>query len=293
MIGVAALLASTSAALLVLGIYSLLTGRGIAAEWARRRDADRLRSSPSAADAARRRRGVMVVLSAVGGGLALYLLLYFFSGSVTFSVAGFIGAFLLPGWVSEIQRTRLMIRVSEQLDQAMGLLVAQLRQGVALESAFAQVAQTIDEPLGVVFDQVVAATNVGLTFDQAVSGTRNHPYVVENPDYQVFVTQAIITQEHGGGNIMESFAALRDAIAARRKYRGAVQEADGQNLMESVMMFAIGLLVMVIYALMSPEGLTPLLKSPLGQVILLVSILGNILVLRKTHVGMLRRLRRV
>lgn len=292
MIAVAAMLASFAALLLVLGIATLVQ-RGSVLERAKRRETDRLRSGPSPADQEKRRRSITVALSAVCGGLALYGLLYFFSGSVAFSVAGFIGAFLVPGWVSEFQRTRLMIKVSEQLDQAMGLLVSQLRQGVSLETGFARVAQVIDEPLGVVFDQVVAATNVGLTFDQAVSATRTHPYVAENPDYQTFATQAIITQERGGGNVMESFTALRDAIAARRKYRGAVQEADGQNLLESVFMFAVGLVVMAIYALLSPRGLKPLLDSTLGQVILLVSILGNIFVLRRTHIAMLRRLRKV
>lgn len=292
MVGLATLLTVAAVLLLFRGVREMILRRDPA--WARMKRAQsrNLQAAKSPGDARSRQRTVTVFLSAVGGAVIMYLLFYILTGDTFFSVAGLIGGFLLPGWVAEIQATRLMIRISEQLDQAMGMVAAQLRQNTALEVAFAQAASSIGDPLASVFEQVVSATEVGLTFDQAVAGTRDHPAVANHPDYQVFVTQTVIAQMHGA-NITESFESLRNAISARRKYRNAVSQAATESLVQTAMMFALGLAVLGVVATTTEQGLKPLLDSLLGRLILVASILGNTLILRQTHIGMLKRLRQV
>lgn len=224
--------------------------------------------------------------------MLFFSLIYFLSNDLALSLVASFGAFLVPSWVIEVQQTRQMIQVSEQLDQAMVILSSSLCRNTPLAVAIAQAADACGSPLQGVLEQVVASTGVGLSFEQAMLDSRENPVVAENPDYQVFATQAAISHSRGA-NVLETFEALRNAISARRRYRAAVREAEGANIFQSVLICGIGLTVLFAYALMTPDGLAPLMRHVVGRITLLVSILGNVIMLRTQHINMLRRLRKV
>lgn len=274
------------------GIVRLIEGRNADWDQMRQTSEEQLRQGVSPADRAAQARMVTAIASALGSGILFFSAIHFLSNNLALSLVASFGAFLVPSWAIEVQQTRQMIKVSEQLDQAMGLLSAALRRNTPLEIAIAQAADACGNPLKGVLEQVVAATGVGLSFDQAILASREHPAVAENPDYQVFATQAAISHNRGA-NVLETFEALRNAIAARRRYRAAVQEAEGVNIFQSVLIFGIGFVVLFAYAAMTPEGLAPLMRHTAGQITLLVSILGNVIMLRTQHIAMLRRLRKV
>lgn len=292
MTGLAALFSAGAVLVLLLGLRRFWSGGMV--EWQRRKRIRHERVRPAAAPGAaiHRLRRIGTLAGTVVSGLFLFAVLYALSGSTGLGMAGSLGGFMLPGWWTEWQRTRQLVRASDQLDRAMGLIAAALRRGATPEVAFAQAAEGIGDPLGGVLEQVSAATGVGLAFSQALSGARKHPAVAENSDFQVFVTQVAIASERGA-NIVQAFETLRGIISSRRRYRASVSEQMGQHLIQSVTIILVGLVVLISYAFLTPDGLAPLVGNPLGQALLLVSVLGNVGLLRWNHVSMLRQLRQV
>lgn len=292
MSALAGVLAAGSVLLLSTGLWRWRAGA--MESWLERRRVMRERTRPAASPGRamqRLRLAITVVLALLGGAL-LFGVLFVLSRSLAVGLTGALGGFLIPGWWMERQRTREMVRISEQLDHAMGILATALRRGTPLEVAFSQAATTVGAPLGEVLGYVGAAAGLGVTFGQALAGVRQQPAVAGVADFQVFLTQVAISHERGA-NILHTFETLRQTLAARRQYRAAVAEQMGQHLIQSLTITGVGMLVLIAYASMTPEGLRPLVGTGVGKFLLLTSVVGNLGMLRLTHISLLRQLRRI
>ncbi|HWI53840.1 MAG TPA: type II secretion system F family protein [Symbiobacteriaceae bacterium] len=222
----------------------------------------------------------------------IYLLVSVLTHRVGLAFACALGGFMLPAWIKEWQRTRRIVELSEQLGRAMGMISTSLRRGSPLEGAIAETAASMSEPLGPALRGLVDATSMGVTLTQAVEQCRQLPAVAGSPDFQVFATEIVICYERGA-NVVQAFEALRQVLAARRKYRDQVREQMGQHLMQSLVIAGVGFFVLIAYSFMTPDGLGPLLESLSGQFILALSVLGNLFLIRVTHLSMLRQTQKV
>lgn len=241
--------------------------------------------------AARRTRLAATLAAAASGAALLYAVMLVLSGSPGLAAGAALGGLLFPTWVSEWLQTRQAVQISEQLDAAMAVMAAQLQAGAPVEVAMWRAAEVAREPLREVLMEVAREANLGKRFGEALEHVRRHPAVAESVDFQVFVTQLAVAQERGAP-LVPAFAALRAALAERRRYRQSVAEQMGENLLQTVTIAGIGAAVLLAFAWLSPEGLRPLVESRVGQIVLLVSVLGNASLIRWSHVGMLRQTRR-
>jgi len=226
------------------------------------------------------------------GALALYLLVRFLAHRTGLAVLVALGGVMLPGWLLEWRETRRVVQLSEQLVRVMGMVSTSLRRGTPLEVALAEAAASLPDPLGPVLRHLAQATTMGVTLAQAVEQLRSLPAVAGSPDFQVFATEMVVCHERGA-NIVQVFDALREVLAARRKYREQVREQMGQHLLQSLVIAGVGLLVLLVYSRMARDGLEPLLSSLFGQMILAGSLLGNTFLIRLTHLSLLRQTRKV
>ncbi|HEY3367373.1 MAG TPA: type II secretion system F family protein [Symbiobacteriaceae bacterium] len=239
-----------------------------------------------------RSKQMMDLVPAVGGALALFFLTSLLTHATFLAFAVSFGGFMIPGWLREWQETRKLMQLSDQLNRVMGMIATSLKRGTPLEASIAQAAGAMAQPMGPVLRNLAEATSMGVTLSQAVEQVRKLPVVTASTDFQVFATEMVICHERGA-NVIQAFEALRQVLAARRKYRDQVRENMGQHLMQSLVIAGIGMLVLMAYAAMTEEGLGPLLASPWGQIALAVSILGNAFLIRWTHISLLRQTKRV
>ncbi|HWI52472.1 MAG TPA: type II secretion system F family protein [Symbiobacteriaceae bacterium] len=257
-----------------------------------RRKVARERVAVSAAAGKQRAERAQFMLVASIGAVGIYLAVSVLAHRTGLAFACALGGFMLPTWVKEWRETRRIVELSEQLGRAMAMISTSLRRGSPLEGAIAETAATMAEPLGPVLRGLVDATSMGVTLTQAVEQCRQVPAVTGSPDFQVFATEMVICYERGA-NVVQAFEALRQVLAARRKYRELVKEQMGQHLMQSLVIAGVGFFVLIAYSFMTPEGLGPLLESITGQLMLAASVLGNLFLIRVTHLSLLRQTQKV
>lgn len=232
------------------------------------------------------------ILPALAAALALYVTVLLLSHRSGLAFAVALGGFMLPTWTHEWRETRRLVQLSEQLGRVMAMVSISLRRGTPLEGALAEAAGAVPEPLGPVLRNLADATVLGVTLSQASEQVRTLPAVAGSTDFQVFSTELVICHERGA-NVVQAFEALREVLTARRKYRDQVQEHMAQHLLQSVVIAAVGLSVLLVYSQMTPDGLGPLLESLIGQLLLAAAVLGNLFLIRLSHLSMLRQMRKV
>ncbi|MDF2628844.1 MAG: hypothetical protein K0R39_2675 [Symbiobacteriaceae bacterium] len=257
-----------------------------------RRRVARERVAVTAAAGKQRAERLQYLAVAGLGAVGIYLAVLVLAQRAGLAFACALGGFMLPTWVKEWRQTRRIVELSEQLGRAMAMISTSLRRGSPLEGAIAETSATMAEPLGPVLRSFVDATSMGVTLTQAVEQCRTLPAVAGSPDFQVFATEMVICYERGA-NVVQAFEALRQVLAARRKYRDIVKEQMGQHLMQSLVIAGVGFFVLVAYSFMTPDGLGPLLESIVGQLLLAASVLGNLFLIRVTHLSLLRQTQRV
>ncbi len=135
-----------------------------------------------------------------------------------------LGAFL-PVLVLRYLRARRIQRFSEQLPDAIDVIVRSLKAGHPIQTAIGLVAREMPDPVGSEFGMVTDELSFGLELESAL---RNMSVRVGQDDLPLFVTSVSI-QSGTGGNlaaILEGLSKLiRDRFKMRRKIKALSSEA--------------------------------------------------------------------
>lgn len=285
----AAALAAGAVGSLTTGVWVLVQGSAAAQRMRRKVNHQQVRVSLLGQEEVRRYLRMIPILI---GAVVTYMVVAILTRASVLAFATAIGVFMVPGWLSEYRETRRLLQLGDQLNQVMSMVSTSLRRGTPLEAAIAEAANALSYPLKGVLQNLAEATSMGVTLTQAVEQVRLRPEVRGSTDFQVFATEMVICHERGA-NIIQAFDALRQVLAARRRYRDQVREHMGQHLMQSLVIFAIGLGVLFFYVAMTEWGIRPLLDVWWGQLVLAISLLGNTFLIRWTHMVMLRQIKKV
>ena len=179
--------------------------------------------------------------------LAAYIILHFalfLSALLALPLALVFGT-LLPLQVLRIRRSNRMARFSEQLADALEVIVRSLRSGHPVSVSLAMVGKEMEDPIGTEFGLVVDEMTYGSDLPRSM---KNLGARVGVPDLALLIT-AISLQSTSGGNLAEVLTnlarVLRDRYQLRRKVRSL--SAEGRmsgwalGIMPIVLAAAIGL----------------------------------------------------
>jgi len=189
------------------------------------------------------------------------------------------GACLPLAYVNR-RRARRLLKLEQQLPDALDLMVRALRAGHAFGAALQMIGEEMAEPIASEFRFVHDEVNFGVALEQALG---NLSARVPSTDLRYFVV-AVLIQRDSGGNLTEVLSNLTRLIRQRRKlfWHVRVLSAEGRlsAWLLSLLPFALGALMTVF----NPDFMAPLWTDPLGIVIvrsMLVSMALGILLLRK------------
>jgi tight adherence protein B len=142
-----------------------------------------------------------------------------------FLLGGFLAGAVLPLLVLKLLRARRIMRFSEQLPDAIDVIVRSLKAGHPIQTAIGLVAREMPDPVGSEFGMVTDELSFGLELEGAL---RNLAMRVGQDDLPLFVTSVSI-QSGTGGNlaaILEGLTKLiRDRFKMRRKIKALSSEA--------------------------------------------------------------------
>lgn len=226
----------------------------------------------------------------------LFLVLAFSLGFAFFSVSGlFLGYGLLTFICSTILlalsmviflaiiRRRRIAKFSEQLPDAIDVIVRGVKSGYPFTVALGLVAKEMSDPIG---------TEFGMTLDEITFGSEmgaaldNLFHRVGHEDL-LYLIMAVKVQNQTGGNLAEILSRLARLLRERTILRLKVRALSAEGRLTAIFLTVMPFLLFVVVTLLRPDYYYGVLDSPLAVPILLLGLMmlaaGNVVIYRMVN----------
>ncbi|MBR1251483.1 type II secretion system F family protein [Bradyrhizobium sp. AUGA SZCCT0169] len=161
-----------------------------------------------------------------------------------------VAAGLLTGYlILRRARARRIGRFSEQLPEALDIVVRGLRAGHPFRVALGLVARELPDPIGTEFGILIDEISLGADQQVAV----DHLAARVGQEDLTFVSIAINIQSQTGGNLAEILQGLSRVLRNRSKLRLKVRALTSEGRLSGIFMTAMPFILFVIVSLISPN----------------------------------------
>ncbi|HCF58968.1 MAG TPA: type II secretion system protein [Myxococcales bacterium] len=184
-----------------------------------------------------------------------------------------LGAFLgvLPCLLVCAARARRNARLSEQLPDALEMMVRSLRAGHAMPAAFRLVASEMPTPVSVEFGRAYEEQNLGLSVEGAVVNmTARCPL---NRDLKIFAV-SVMVQKETGGNLAEILDNIASTIRERYRFYAKLRSLTAEGRASGLVLGALPPAMLLFLLVANRAYLVKLFDNPMGQLILLYAALS-------------------
>ncbi len=186
-----------------------------------------------------------VVLSVLAAVLCTLFGLLLLGTPVLALLFGF-GGFFIPRLYMRRQQSARLKNFSDQLGDALRLIVSSLRSGYSMLQSMEVVASELPEPISVEFGRVVREVGLGLSQEQAFNNMLER---VPSDDLDMMVT-AINVQHEVGGNMAEILDTITVTIQERVRIQGEIRVLTSQQMLSGYLLtglpFAVSLVLFII-----------------------------------------------
>jgi tight adherence protein B len=178
------------------------------------------------------------------------------------------------------KRSRRISAFSEQLPNAIDVIVRGVRVGLPFSSAAKLVAQEMPDPVGTEFGMVADEVAFGLDVRTALQNL----YRRVGQEDLLFLTVALIIQTQTGGNIGELLARLSRLIRSRAELRLKVRALTAEGRASAVFLSSFPIILLLALYFLSPTFFDPVrspeILEPSVAIGLGMLIVGNIIMYR-------------
>jgi tight adherence protein B len=178
------------------------------------------------------------------------------------------------------RRARRLIKLEQQLPDALDLMTRALRAGHAFGAGLQMIGEEMADPIASEFRMVHDEINFGVSLEQALT---NLTVRVPVTDLRYFVV-AVLIQRDSGGNLTEVLSNLSRLIRQRLKLFWHVRVLSAEGRMSAWLLSLMPFVIAALMTVFNPDFMAPLWHDPLGETIVratLLSMLCGILLLRK------------
>jgi tight adherence protein B len=172
---------------------------------------------------------------AIGAGLSV-------SGLVSPVIGATVGVLLgsvLPFLHLRMTKARRLKKFSEQLPDALDIIVRSLRAGHPVAAAMSLAAKEMPDPIGSEFGITVDEMTYGLTLPDALGKMAER---VDQGDLK-FVLVAISIQHGSGGNLAEVLAGISGVIRARFRMKHKIRALSAEGRISAIVLSVLPFLV--------------------------------------------------
>jgi len=156
-------------------------------------------------------------------------------------------------------RAQRIARFSEQLPEALDIIVRGLRAGHPFRVALGLASREMPDPIGTEFGILLDEISFGLDQQVAV----DHLYGRVGQEDLSFVSIAINIQSQTGGNLAEILLSLSRMLRNRSKLRLKVRALTSEGRLSGVLLSALPFALFVIVYMISPAYFSEIRGSPL------------------------------
>jgi tight adherence protein B len=191
---------------------------------------------------------IFVWIAMLSGAFYLPLAFWLKLGPLAIVVA--VPAALVAGYLMlRTARGRRIDRFSEQLPEALDIVVRGLRAGHPFRVALGLVARELADPIGTEFGILIDEISLGADQQVAV----DHLAARVGHEDLTFVSIAINIQSHTGGNLAEVLQGLSGVLRNRSKLRLKVRALTSEGRLSGYFMTAMPFILFLIVNLISPN----------------------------------------
>lgn len=228
--------------------------------------------------------GRLLIIAAFSTGVLFFAIFGFVFGygfiSLLLAIILAAGSLLL---VLTVIRRKRIARFSEQLPDAIDIIVRGVKSGYPFTIALGLVAKEMSDPIG---------TEFGMTADEIAFGSHiaaaldNLHRRVGHEDL-LYLTMAIKIQNETGGNLAEILSRLARLIRERTMLRLKVKAISAEGRLSAVFLSAFPFIIFTIVNLVSPSYYGGVLDHPAIMPSLVVGLtllaIGNFIIYRMVH----------
>ncbi len=172
--------------------------------------------------------------------------------------------FLSPkGYLILLKRRRDQL-FDQQLVHALGSLTSSLKAGQSLPQAMNLVAREMDNPIRQEFGLVSQQMRLGVAIEDALAQLSAR---MASKDLDLLVTSIAIAKEVGG-NLSEVLEKIAGTIRERHRIEGRIRALSAMGRMQGVVMGILPVVLVVYLAAYQPQYVAPLFEHPIGWLLL-------------------------
>jgi tight adherence protein B len=189
-------------------------------------------------------------------------------------------AALLPYLYVTRAKTKRLVRIEQQLPDALDLMGRALRAGHAFSTALKMVGDEMNDPIAGEFRVAFDEVNFGIAMPESLMNLATR---VPSTDLRYFVI-AVLIQRETGGNLSELLASISTIIRERIKLMGQVRVLSAEGKMSAWVLGLLPFGAALMIQLTNPKFLEVLYTDPAGRKMLAVvgvMMLLGVLAMRK------------
>lgn len=204
------------------------------------------------------------VIYSMIGGFIVGLLTFFFSRSLVAMLIITLVVMASPLFYVMQRRSKRFRTFTEQLPDALELMVRSLQAGHSFSSALQMVATEMPDPIAREFGKTYEEQNLGLNIKSALENLVERVPIM---DLKLCVT-AVLIQREIGGNLSEVLRNISHTIRERFRIQGEIRVKSAQARLSGYIVSALPFLLFLWINMFNPDYMKSLYDHPKGIYIL-------------------------
>ncbi|HEY7459322.1 MAG TPA: type II secretion system F family protein [Xanthobacteraceae bacterium] len=172
-----------------------------------------------------------------------------------------------PRWLISYLKKRREERFTEELPNAIDVIVRGVKAGLPLGDCIRIIASETQEPVRGEFRMIAEATALGMPLPEACAKLYDRIPLAEANFFSIVIT----IQQKAGGSLSEALANLSKVLRDRKKMKAKIKAMSMEAKASAVIIGILPVAVMVLVYLTSPGYIDLLWTSPMGRTMLAAS----------------------
>ena len=182
-------------------------------------------------------------------------------------IIAFVGAFGIPRWVLGYLTKRRQKKFSNELANAIDIIVRGVKSGLPLNECLGIIARESPEPLRSEFREVVDEQRVGVPLGECFERMMTRMPLAEVRFFAIVIS----IQQSAGGNLSEALGNLSGVLRSRKQLAAKVGALSAEAKASAMVLASLPFVVVGLVYMSTPRYMAPLWEEQLGQFMLLAS----------------------
>jgi len=174
-----------------------------------------------------------------------------------------IAGFFAPGRAVKMYRARRVKRFEAQFAEALQQLANALRAGLTLQQIMEQIGREADAPLGQEFGLFAKQVKLGIPLEEALA---NMAARVGSEDLALVTVSTTIARQLGG-NLAEMFDTIAATVRERFRIEGKIAALTSQGKLQGWVVACLPLLIGLFFSHYRPDLMEPMFQGLFGYVL--------------------------